>query len=360
MEKSDLLFIDDVYDNEYLSKYIALINENINTKKQSYRTQLHHITPKSYYKNHNLVINNSKDNLVNLLWQDHMLAHFYLFKCAKDSKFKADNATVIQLGVNNKYNLDSEEELLMILPELQEAYEYAIVNRRIYEEKRLLSLRAPGTRKKMSSSAKKYFEINGPRITKSTKDKHHYTNGVDNVFKYTCPEGYRVGWSLSEESKYAMNPANQNRSSESFHTTDGTIVINNGKNNKHIKENELDMYLNSGEWFKGSLVKDTGKWYTNGIINTKIVAGKDIPEGFKPGITGDKEGVHCKLIINSNEYSFCSKAKLFKFLYDKCYHPDQNSIKSFIQMIDRKLKRLNTNKLELVFEDKQTIIQFIV
>lgn len=74
-------------DNEYLNKYCELIELNKNTKKERPKTQSHHIIPVSYFKISKLPIDNSKENKVNLLYKNHILAHYYLCLCT-NGKFK--------------------------------------------------------------------------------------------------------------------------------------------------------------------------------------------------------------------------------------------------------------------------------
>ena len=76
--KNTLLGTNEFLDNEYLDKYVNLITSNKFTKKEVYKTQRHHIIPRCYYRNNNLIVNNEPDNLVNLLFKDHVLAHCYI------------------------------------------------------------------------------------------------------------------------------------------------------------------------------------------------------------------------------------------------------------------------------------------
>lgn len=71
-------------DNGYIDKYCELIENNENTKKEKYKTQSHHIIPKCYFKIVNQKIDNSPGNKVNLLYKDHILAHYYLCLCSSD------------------------------------------------------------------------------------------------------------------------------------------------------------------------------------------------------------------------------------------------------------------------------------
>ena len=73
-------------DNVYLTNYCELIINNLTTKKVKYSTQLHHILPKSYFKVIKKAVNNSKENLVNLKYSDHILAHYFLSLCCQNKE----------------------------------------------------------------------------------------------------------------------------------------------------------------------------------------------------------------------------------------------------------------------------------
>lgn len=70
--------------NEFYDAYIDLIAQNKNQKRIKYKTEQHHIIPRCYFKRHpqKLPVDNSKENLINLLHKNHLLAHYYLAKCA--------------------------------------------------------------------------------------------------------------------------------------------------------------------------------------------------------------------------------------------------------------------------------------
>lgn len=75
---SDFLNLNVFKDNEYLRMYIKLLNDNLKTKKQKHITERHHILPKQYFKYFKKEIDNSEENLVNLKYCDHVLAHCLL------------------------------------------------------------------------------------------------------------------------------------------------------------------------------------------------------------------------------------------------------------------------------------------
>ena len=89
------------YENEYLEKYVDLIELNRSGCKEKYKTNKHHIIPQSYYKRHNIVIDNSNNNIVNLLYKDHILAHYYLCLCLSDKALRWDSEYAIRYLLNN-------------------------------------------------------------------------------------------------------------------------------------------------------------------------------------------------------------------------------------------------------------------
>ena len=74
--------------NEYFKKYVRLIEDNLMTKQQKFKTQKHHIIPRIAFQLYNWDGCETKENKVNLLYKDHILAHYYLALAAKDSIFK--------------------------------------------------------------------------------------------------------------------------------------------------------------------------------------------------------------------------------------------------------------------------------
>ena len=86
-------------DNEYFNKYIALIKTNLKTAQESFKTQIHHIVPRQFYKHTKTKLDNTEANKVNLSHRDHILAHYYLYLCIKDSYLKESSAVAVRLMV---------------------------------------------------------------------------------------------------------------------------------------------------------------------------------------------------------------------------------------------------------------------
>ena len=119
--KQKLLQTEIFLDNEYLEKYVILIFNNFNTTFKKACTQRHHILPKYYYKELGVEVDNSKNNIVNLYYKDHVLAHYYLANCSKEP-FKSKNVLAIKFILNGKSadELFSDSEFLNNLQYLYE------------------------------------------------------------------------------------------------------------------------------------------------------------------------------------------------------------------------------------------------
>lgn len=73
--------------------------DNKDTKKEQGVTQSHHILQRAYFKLIDKNCDNSKNNLINLKYSDHILAHYYLCYCTRD-KIKQSNYYAFNMMVN--------------------------------------------------------------------------------------------------------------------------------------------------------------------------------------------------------------------------------------------------------------------
>lgn len=113
MLKELLLSTDLFVDAEWLDKYVDLIEKNRTTSQIVYETEQHHIIPKFIYHYLGQPVNNLPENLVNLYYADHLLAHFYLAKSAacEDVQVKNGLATIF---LYTKYQFDELTETKLI------------------------------------------------------------------------------------------------------------------------------------------------------------------------------------------------------------------------------------------------------
>ena len=177
--KIKLLQLNIVEDNKYLNKYCQLIAENKTTNYEKGKTHKHHIIPKSYYKINNIPVDNSNNNLVNLLFKDHILAHYYLSLCSSNLDFKYANELAFgYLTINNKYPIaDNEKEVLNSLPYYQELYEEGCKVRAI---KNTGKTRTKETKQKMSDwqKGKPKSEEAKKNMSKAQKGRHRSSEEI--------------------------------------------------------------------------------------------------------------------------------------------------------------------------------------
>ena len=122
--------------NQYLKKYSQIIERNFRTPIRG-NTNKHHILPKSWFKLTNNIINNELNNLVNLPYREHVLAHYYLCLCTEDP-FKYANQLAL-ICLESRKNLSyTDKQLLHQLPLYNNIYEDYIIkqksNYKLYEE----------------------------------------------------------------------------------------------------------------------------------------------------------------------------------------------------------------------------------
>ena len=105
--KNKILATNYFEDNKYLDKYCKLIEDNKDTKREKYKTQIHHIIPKCYFIINNIEIDNGKENKINLLYKDHILAHYYLvLSCNNTIIFKKLNTAFIKMTFRKCPNIE--------------------------------------------------------------------------------------------------------------------------------------------------------------------------------------------------------------------------------------------------------------
>ena len=236
--KETLLETGHILNNEYLEKYLKLILDNLHTEYVKAKTQKHHVLPQSLFRllSEDLQKEISiKDSLIILIYKDHILAHFYLMKCAATKAFRDKMACAVR-WVLRRYkficqstqNLD-EFSLVNCLDEIQD----------YYEEAKSINCLKPDTPRKISESLKGKICI--------SKD--------DKSFKYIHPDqfdefenqGYHRSHNLqTDESKQKISKAHS-----------GRIVLNNGQEQHNVLPDQLDEYLRRG-YVYGQLKKHPG------------------------------------------------------------------------------------------------------
>lgn len=114
--------LDGIVDNEFLDKYVQLIERNRRTSRFNHNMNTHHIIPKSWYKLHDKTIDNTISNLVNLTYRNHVLAHYFLCLCT-EGEFQFANELAFMLLISRKNLNISEKLLVQELPLYNNIYE---------------------------------------------------------------------------------------------------------------------------------------------------------------------------------------------------------------------------------------------
>lgn len=124
MIRQKLLSTGFIESNEFFEKYINIV---INPDEEGY-VEKHHILPVSYFRIMKLPVDNGKDNLVTLSAYNHILAHYYLYRCVTNSEWKdrlALTFVYMKNGQQGHLLTLSEMEFLKILPYYAELSKYS-------------------------------------------------------------------------------------------------------------------------------------------------------------------------------------------------------------------------------------------
>ena len=108
--------------NKYLDEYVQLCITKLQMAKAKFKTNAHHIIPRKYYKVNNLPLDNSSQNLVNLSYYDHIIAHYYLVLCSVQTYLQYSNAVAFVMLTNNKFLTVDEIKKIKNLDRYLEVY----------------------------------------------------------------------------------------------------------------------------------------------------------------------------------------------------------------------------------------------
>ena len=234
-------------ENEYFDLYVQLIQNNQTTRKQKCRTQKHHIIPSIAFKLYNWDGEDASDNFVNLLYKDHVLAHYYLALCSKESEFKYKMICSINFilgkAVQVKLNVEDLKNFTLNLDQYQQLYE---------ESKRFFGDKIKGTTHSTSESTKQ-------KISLANKGKVYvYKDGiVRSIYPNELNLFLNAGWEQG-------NPNASKRD-----TCKGRKIIHKEDQEKYCKLEDLDYYISLG-WELGHSKKhcESVKEGTNTFYST--------------------------------------------------------------------------------------------
>lgn len=261
--KHELLSKDIVIDNTYLNKYVELLETRRYQERVVYKTQKHHIIPKFVFEYIDQPCDDSEDNLVNLYYSEHVLAHFYLAMCAKDSRVKTGNLCAVREVIYGKDAKSTERLLLDSMPEIQLFYE---------ESKHINCLKAD-TPSKISAS------LTGGKYVQNPE-----------TLEYRCCKGELLEKLLSDGWIFRHPPQSDTARQKLSSSRKGKRTIYKDSIIKQVHETELDGYLSDG-WKlgnprqKGRSNSLVGKIAVTKGEQTKYIAAEDLNIYLQQGFT---------------------------------------------------------------------------
>ena len=241
--KNQLLNLGFVVDNEYLTKYCELIVSNLNRNSVKHQTQSHHVVPVFYYKHQHkgltskqarVIADEDSQNIkVNLLYFEHILAHWFLYKSIiDDTYFKYVSVYSLFYMLNSKTLPEHEQDII------QQAINYGEVYSNFCVQQSIKFRGKPGktkgikateeTRKKLSLSHMGQKQSQEAKLKKSMSLKKAYEEG-------------RKSRERTQEQREKIS-----------NTIRGSKVMNNGQCDKVVKSHDIERYLNDG-WVFGYL-----------------------------------------------------------------------------------------------------------
>lgn len=341
--KTKLLETNVFIDNDYLDLYIDLVLNHA-VEKKKFKTQCHHILQRAYFLHFNLPVDNSKENIVELEYKYHVLAHYYLIKCTIDW-LKWSNQSCFWPMVGRK-DIEGLDDLLNSLDDLQEEYEdFCIQNsknnsgskngnyghywtdeqRKRASEKIKTIYTDDAMRKKISDSLIEYYSKNE---SASLGRKACFSLTEEKViYRYECPDGYTTqtpAWYKELKSDSYFKKGNtittgfawytngvenifclpENKKEGFYKGRVGCFGNLTGKHAYHNAQGDV-IYMTDADnipegFVKGGIYKgdNSGEknpsfarhWFTNGEINIHDkISIEDCPEGFRKGQTRGKK-----------------------------------------------------------------------
>lgn len=228
--KSKLLQTGCFEENSYLYLYVHLIISNSHTIRERGVTQSHHIIPRVYFQLNNKPLDNSKENIVQLKYIDHITAHYYLSMCAIGEEFTTWCVYAFKLmsGGKNIISIISDKSAM---DRIQSMYE-SIYSIKIKKKEKVLS---------------------SERLSEIHKDTVWINNGVVNkkVKKEMLDSYVNCGWVKGRmEQSSSTSIAMQKVRSQNGKKIAGMIWIHKGEIETRVHPEEVNALLTDG-WCTG-------------------------------------------------------------------------------------------------------------
>jgi hypothetical protein len=271
-------------DNSFLDTYLSLIKDKSYQSPIVGKTQLHHILPRSYYKIINAEVDNSLENVVNLLYVDHIYAHYLLALCTNR---ELQNSMCIAFWMVSHLRKDEFERLT-------DADRDTV--QKLYEQREKLNHREPPNKgKKMSDAQKKKISASLMGHSVSLESRQKMRDAQLNM-----PKELREKITEATRNRnYTPSLATRKKQSESLmgHTvsdeTRKKIGLSNKKQigNRWVTNGQKDILIHSGDPIPDGYHFGTTRkfrWYTDGERDICVKTPEDAPEGFYRGRSNNR------------------------------------------------------------------------
>lgn len=280
--KQKLIDLNLCINNNYLNLYINIIWNARNNVKQKFKTERHHIIPKYYFKLEKLTCDNSKDNIVNLFYLDHMKAHIYLCLCSTDSFLKYASCAAHRTITGHQGFFKHVDEInnvidLETVAKYKEVWRKEVSKRSSTYKNNLgrIAVHKPNTpghkliKKESLETFLKEGWVVGTTFKQSVESKEK--NRQAHLGKKVSEETLDKIKATKEKNKAAGKIYNLNKSAEQKERLSKAVTeyfkthqqINTGKIAIHNKETNKDLYVN-----KEDLDKYLKNGYEKGLAKT--------------------------------------------------------------------------------------------
>lgn len=280
MLKQKLLDLKIVEDNQYLDKYCQLVVANKKTLREKFKTQKHHIIPRSYYTQNNLPLDNSASNIVNFKHSDHILAHFYLCKCSVVDYFTYSNEYAV-LYMLRIHALPEEEDAV-----IQAAINYGEIYSDFCVKQSQRYLGKPGKTKGYKAS-----EETRKKLSESHKG---IKRSAESLVKQreTLKRLYAAGIMQRERSETMKSNLAQ--------TNKGSRVMNKDGVQKYVNKKDIDSYLSQG-WKFGLNAVNKEKWSHNKVVQKGRTVSEETRRKQSEAKRGKKLGPYMTLVKDNHK-----------------------------------------------------------
>ena len=251
--KERLLKYSQIEENEYLEAYCELILKNYGRKKESKKTQSHHIIPRALFKMNNEKVDDSRSNRINLYYKDHILAHYYLCLCSKDSLFRYYMFMCLKFMCKEFQSGENIYDFVESLDAYQKLYEESMLKHAELTRARFKGKSLPLEMKmKISETNKKVHSQMVPMYIPEDDNSYTFVNisEVDTYFSLGYIRGRPKNISIKMgEGQRGKIIRDEQREKFSF-AKKGKIRVFKEDITKLISKDDLDNYLEQG-WTRG-------------------------------------------------------------------------------------------------------------